>query len=854
MATPKYEHLVDDEVRDTLKDHITHLGRQNSTPATLKPGLKNASKSGLGEGTPDFTIIYDHPQLQKFCVVIENKYGLDKLELTKADGSLSTTKKAINDYAANGAAHYAKAILRDSRGTFDEVLAIGIAGEKQGDDIVLTARADFHFSLDHDPKHVNVDDVNVLLSHLYDDTILDYYNSISLNENDRERIQKDNHAQLQKTAKELNKLFYDYAVPVDERVVIVSGMLLAMHNGLTPDGLQGLTPGSNVSDGAMIFNRVDIELSARNMPSEKRSMMLSTFSTPLTSDIDRDKAQRTGTFRTGSRKGKEIPNISINKEIFTFIYDHVWRIIDRNSHLDSLGEMYSIFLKYALGDGKENGIVLTPPYVTKLMNELIEVDRHSKVLDPCTGSAGFLVSSMSHMIEDMRTHEATDVCQDMEKHIKGQQLLGIENDRKMFSLAATNMILRGDGSSQIMKRDFFDAVKRGDIQMLDGSKPDRGLLNPPFSYSENGMPFALESLNALERGGKLAVIIQDSAGTGKAVATNKQILQHHTLLGSIRMPGDLFEPSAGVQTSIYIFEAWRKHDVNSTVRFIDFADDGYKRTGRGLKIIGDPIQRYEDVLGVWKHGERAQTVTEVDFVDDVISLDGNDWNYTQHMVIDTVPTEEDFMKTVGDYMSFELSMVLAGKDHLVGLELDEQEILEQPYSESVTEKPEAYGFEEVPLETIFEHTKSTAKVKNFEKETIETKTCTPPGLSATNTNNGFGFYLNENEHTPLSNCITVSANGINTGYAAYQGGKFGISQDSYALKLKDIFGTKRQYLYFTGVLNKNNEIQYDYTTKAGWKRLSQDLVKVPVTPTGDIDWDYMENYIAWIETQERESE
>lgn len=672
MATPKYEHLVDDEVRDTLKDHIKHLGRQNSIPATLKPGLKNASKSGLGEGTPDFTIVYDHPKLQKFCVVIENKYGLDKLALTKADGSLSTTKKGINNYAANGADHYAKAILRDSADAFDEVLAIGIAGEKQGDNIVLQAHADFHFSLDHDPKHVEIDDVHVLLSHLYDDTILDYYTSFALDDNDLERIQKDNHAQLQKTAKELNKLFYDYAVPVDERVVIVSGMLLAMHNGLEPDDLKGLAAGSNVSDGATIYNRIDIELSDRNMPSEKRSMMLSTFSTPLTSDLDRDKAQRVGTFRTGSRKGKEIPNISINKEIFTFIYDNVWRIIDRNSHLDSLGEMYSIFLKYALGDGKENGIVLTPPYVTKLMNELIEVDRHSKVLDPCTGSAGFLVSSMSRMIEDMQNNEPTDVWSEMEKHIKGQQLLGIENDRKMFSLAATNMILRRDGSSQIMKRDFFDAVKHGDIRMLDGTRPDRGLLNPPFSYTENGMPFALESLNALERGGKLAVIIQDSAGTGKAVATNKQILKNHTLLGSIRMPGDLFEPSAGVQTSIYIFEAWRAHDVHNTVRFIDFADDGYKRTGRGLKVIGDPVQRYLDVLAVWKHGERAETVTEVEFVDDVISLDGNDWNFTQHMIIDTVPREEDFMKTVGDYMSFELSMVLAGKRHLIGLELDDE--------------------------------------------------------------------------------------------------------------------------------------------------------------------------------------
>lgn len=672
MATPKFEHLVDDEVRDILKNNVTHLGRQNSIPVTLKPALKNASKSGLGEGTPDFTIIYDHQKLQKFCVIIENKYGLKNLEDTKADGTLSTTKKAINNYAANGAHHYAKAILKDGEDKFDGVLAIGIAGEQRDNEMILDARADFFFSLDHAPKHIDVDDVNVLLSHLYDDTILDYYTSVSLDANDLERIQKDNHAQLQKTAKELNKLLNFYTVPVDERVVVVSGMLLAMHNGLEPDDLKGLTAGSSSSDGQMIYSRINTELQTRSMPEEKRNMMLSTFSAPIKSDIDRDKSERTGTFITGFRKGEEIPNISINKEIFTFIYDNVWRIIDRNSHLDSLGEMYSIFLKHALGDGKDNGIVLTPPYVTKLMNELIEIDRHNKVLDPCTGSAGFLVSSMSHMIEDMQAHEPTDAWEDMEKHIKGQQLLGIENNRKMFSLAATNMILRGDGSSQILKRDFFDAVKRGDIRMLDGSKPDRGLLNPPFTYAENGMPFALESLNALERGGKLAVIIQDSAGTGKAVATNKQILQHHTLLGSIRMPGDLFVPSAGVQTSIYVFEAWRKHDINSVVRFIDFADDGYKRTGRGLKIIGDPVQRYEDVLAVWKHGERAQTVTEVEFIDDVISLDGNDWNYTQHMVIDTVPTEEDFMKTVGDYMSFELSMVLAGKGHLIGLELGDE--------------------------------------------------------------------------------------------------------------------------------------------------------------------------------------
>jgi hypothetical protein len=57
---------------------------------------------------------------------------------------------------------------------------------------------------------------------------------------------------------------------------------------------------------------------------------------------------------------------SSNKQIFTFIYHNIFLSIDAMvGHLDIMGEMYSEFLKYALGDGKEIGIVLTPPYVTK---------------------------------------------------------------------------------------------------------------------------------------------------------------------------------------------------------------------------------------------------------------------------------------------------------------------------------------------------------------------------------------------------------------------------------------------------------------------------------------------------------
>ena len=122
-----------------------------------------------------------------------------------------------------------------------------------------------------------------------------------------------------------------------------------------------------------------------------------------------------------------------------------------------MGEMYSEFLKYALGDGKEIGIVLTPPYVTKLMAEILNITDDNRVMDLATGSAGFLISSMELMIACAESKYGKDTTRAKEKieEIKKKRLLGVELNAEMYTLAATNMILRGDGSSNIQKGNTF---------------------------------------------------------------------------------------------------------------------------------------------------------------------------------------------------------------------------------------------------------------------------------------------------------------------------------------------------------------------------------------------------------------
>lgn len=324
---------------------------------------------------------------------------------------------------------------------------------------------------------------------------------------------------------------HNHNITAPQRVLYVSGMLLSMQNiidkngnkiqdGLVPEDLKGIQTETK-RDGVQIVNQIKEFLAFRDIPIDKQSLMLSSFN-EISKDAQRDEI---------TELDKEISKLlkekaSSNKQIFTFIYHNIFLSIDAMAgHLDIMGEMYSEFLKYALGDGKEIGIVLTPPYVTKMMATILDVNQHSKVMDLATGSAGFLISSMELMIQDVERMYGKKTTESEIKidNIKKKQLLGVELNAEMFTLAATNMILRGDGSSNIQKGNTFSTPEK----LYTDFKANKLLLNPPFSFEENGMPFIAFGLNKMEDGGLGAIIIQDSAGSGKAIKTNQSILKKH---------------------------------------------------------------------------------------------------------------------------------------------------------------------------------------------------------------------------------------------------------------------------------------------------------------------------------------
>lgn len=639
----KYELRVDNFVREELKKNKVKFGEQHDLPKSIKEGLDKASKSGEGFGKPDFVITFE--EFPDTCVLIEDKYGLEYLKDETKSGEISTSKKSIEDYAVNGACHYARSLLEneDTLYPYKNVYALGVAGEGKEDELELAYECYLYRKGVEIIKKVNFKDFSYFSKENFPKNKKDD----ELSEKEKHDILEKSLMSLAKKSKDLNSLMNDNAITVANRIIYVSGCLLACEDGLKIEDLKGENEGTK-TDGRLIYDAIENNLSKKEwIDKSKGEMMLSQFSV-LSVDKDNNSPRK-----SRSKKSDFKDDVSVNKEIFAYIKRNIFDTINDQSHIDSMGSLYSEFLKYAIGDGKDNGIVLTPPYVTKLMTKLIDVSCDDRVLDLCLGSAGFLVSAMATMIEDANNkYPDPKECEKVIKDIKANRLLGSELDLKMWTLACSNMILRSDGSSKIRKGDAFELAKTDEFQKFKATKT---LLNPPFSYSENGMPFALEALNLMEKGGLLAIIIQDSAGTGKAVSTNKKILENNTLLASIKMPGDLFQPSAGVQTSIYIIKAGYPHDIKKKVKFIDFSNDGYKRTGRGLRKIGNPDKRYHDLLDVYKYSDDTK---DIDIVEAKITLSGADWNYDQHKIIDTTPTEEDFMKTVGDFLKFEISQII----------------------------------------------------------------------------------------------------------------------------------------------------------------------------------------------------
>ena len=614
-----------------LEEAEIQYSEQGSNIKEINEALKTSSKSGTGKtGYPEFVCV-----VKDFLLVIEDKANLTNHVKYDDKDLISQDVKDVRDYAMNGALFYGLHLAKNT--SFKKIIAFGVSGNQKHHRITpifISERRQWQ----------ELPEVETFIS-FNDNNIAEYYVTEILNEKtDKEKET----SEILQEAQLLHEDLRTYGSIKDEdKPLIVSGILLALQeidkNNFSIDALIGDTL---KTDGQKIYEAIRSHLQRVNVkPEVKRDKLLSQFKvitdTPRINELN------------------ETLGKTPLKHYTEFIYKSIYKSLRfTKSAEDYIGRFYSEFMRYSGGDGQSLGIVLTPKHITELFCDLVDLKPTDLVFDPCCGTGGFLIAAMHKMLSQTGD-------KDEKRRIRQDQLFGIEIQPYMFTIATTNMILRGDGKSNLENKDF---LKENPNQLqINGCTV--GMMNPPYSQGTKQDPsqyeinFTEHLLDSLVDGGRAIVIIPQSAVTGKSADEKNikaSILKHHTLEGVITLNTNTFH-RVGTNPCIAIFTTGIPHDKNHKCKFINFEDDGFEvKKHIGLVETPSAKDKKQHLLDVWFGRVEAETK----FCVETTIEPEDEWLHAFYYFNDEIPRIEDFERTMADYLSFEFNMITHGRSYL----------------------------------------------------------------------------------------------------------------------------------------------------------------------------------------------
>lgn len=522
-----------------------------------------SKNGGVGGNRPDAKLLLQDKNLVNYPILIEYKGYKDKLVKLDSEGKVAnkTAKnqpdfKNINSYAVNGAVHYANALLHYT--SYTDIIAIGMTGFKDDSGNLEYEIGVYYVSKSNFGIGQKVDDYTdfSFLKKTNFDKFIDKVKKLRLTQDEIERLKEQREQEINTSLVKLNNDIYQNEKGLSERdrVYLVAASIIATLGvpgkvaALEKQELKSSTEEEN-RDGDIILRKIKAFLNEKNLPQEKRELIVRTLQNTLTTD----------------NINKVENGESQLKRVFTKIVDDLGIYYKIGLTTDFTGKLFNEMYSWlGFSQDKLNDVVLTPAYVATLLARLARVNMDSYVWDFATGSAGLLVASMNEMLNDAKDKiKSPDKFAIKSAEIKANQLLGLEILSEVYMLAILNMILMGDGSSNILNKDSLKEFNgHYGFGKTDEKFPaDAFVLNPPYSAPGNGMIFVEKALSMMSKG-YAAIIIQNSAGSGKATEYNKKILKHSTLLASIKMPIDLFIGKSTRRT--YMFSVSVKHIRKTT--------------------------------------------------------------------------------------------------------------------------------------------------------------------------------------------------------------------------------------------------------------------------------------------------
>ena len=441
----------------------------------------------------------------------------------------------------------------------------------------------------------------------------------------------------------LNELLHKYGINEKIRSQFVGTCLLALKNNLTFNGCTN----------AQIRAGIETVLTSLLHNDMNRAIKLTILKTKV---LD-------------SQDVKELKDCNFIHILQTIKTDILPYINDKSTQgQDLLNLFFTTFNKY-VGKADKNQ-AFTPDHIVHFMCKVTGVNRNSYVLDPCCGSGAFLVRALTEAMDDCRTEEEKN-------EIKKKHIFGIEYEEAAFGLATTNMLIHGDGNSNIIQgscfKDYKECVKDYPINVV--------LMNPPYNAQakcadpryastwgtnvktdpSKGLHYVHYIANKVKTG-RLAVLLPMACaiGTdGEIRKFKKLMLDEHHLDAVFSLPSDIFYPGASANACCMIFDLGIRHE-NSPIKetfFGYYRDDGFfkkKNLGR--------IERTNCGKGLWKNIESEW----LNLYFQRISLPGksvvkqvnadDEWLAEAYMETDySTLSSDDFEKTIREFLAYLIS-------------------------------------------------------------------------------------------------------------------------------------------------------------------------------------------------------
>lgn len=592
------ERITEDFFRDSIKkDELYKKSKiifeeQSSRNIKIDKLLKNASKSGIGGGRPEFVIQFK--ENSDLIIIVECK---PNIQFHK-----SKEGNKYKDYAVDGILLYSSFLSKEY-----DVLSIAISGEEKNN-----LRISHFLQLKNIKEAHKIFEEDKLLS------LTDYLNGYKT---DEKKFNQD-YQELLKYSKILNDKLHSIKIPESQRSLLISGILIALTDKAFCNAYKFQKP-KELSEN--LINTIKNKLT--DVQNEHIIEIITTYSF----------------IKTHTIISKEENKL---RDIITEIDEKINNFMKTYKYYDVLGQFYIEFLRYANND-KGLGIVLTPPHITELFSEIANVNKDSVVLDNCAGTGGFLISAMRKMIKDANGDSKK------EESIKHRQIIGIEFQHEIFALICSNMFIHGDGRSNLIKGSCFDDKI---VNQVKNFKPNAGFLNPPYKSTKTDpeeLEFVLNNLSLLQKGSICIAIVPMScalAQSGVRLTLKEKLLRENTLEAVFSMPTELFHNSnVGVNTCVMVFKAKEKHPLNYKTYFGYWKDDGFIKRKSGRE---DYQNKWNEIKKYWLENYRNKEEIEGFSVKKYVTAN-DEWCVEAYMETDySILNQKDFEKTLKEYIAF----------------------------------------------------------------------------------------------------------------------------------------------------------------------------------------------------------